>query len=175
MKEKRFSFVILKDKFQWDRLFSDWKIHTRLHSLHVSCQSVGEKSGICCSYAIAKKPAQSHIWFRSQQQQPVCFELGFTWKFLMKPNETEEPKSEVIFKIFWYFLNTHDSTNMFHTEISINSNNQNISKFLRQILDFLAISRPSIDLGSIEFITNFKNLINMTSNFTYICCFILIP
>ena len=128
----------------------------------------GEKSGICCSNAIAKKPAQNHIWFRSQQQQPVCVELGFTWTFLMKPNETEEPKSEVIFNIFWYFLNTrHNLTNMFQTKVYINSNNQKISKFLGQILDFLAISRPSIDLGSTEFITNCQNMINRTLNFTY--------
>ena len=56
---------------------------------------------------------------------------------------------------------------MFHTEVSINSNNQNISKLLGQIMDFLAISRPSIDLRSTEFIINCQNLINMTSNFTY--------
>ena len=67
----------------------------------------GGKSGICCSYAIAKKPAQNHIWFRSQQQQPVCVELGFTWKFQMKPNETEEPKSEVNFNIFFVFFKYH--------------------------------------------------------------------
>ena len=86
----------------------------------------------------------------------------------MKPNETEEPKSEVVFNLFWYLLDTiHASTNMFYTEVSINSNNQNMSKFLGQILDFLAISRPSIDLVSTEFITNCQNLINMISSFTY--------
>ena len=56
---------------------------------------------------------------------------------------------------------------MFHTEVSIKSNNHNMSKFLGPILDFLAISRPSIDLGSTEFITNYQNLINVTSKFTY--------